>query len=279
MPENTYQFTLGALTCTVINDGARERPAASLFSDVLDGERDATLLQAGYDPTALTLSYNMLLVQREDHTILVDTGHGEAVVPGAGKLRESLRAIGVAPEDVTAIVITHGHRDHVGGLTFLEDRLAFPNARYFMTRQEWAFWGTDAALGTMERDQRGFYLDTLNWIADTVELFEGERELVPGITAIPAPGHTIGHTALLLESDGERLLHIADAAHHPIQFDRPDWSPVFDYDGRQAARTRRALFQRAVDDDLLVMAYHFRFPALGRVRKARFEYAWEPVEK
>ncbi len=277
MPENTHQFALGGFTCTVINDGATTRPAENLFPSVLKGEREATLLQAGYDPHALTTSYNMLLVQDGDRNVLIDTGQGHEVVPGAGRLRESLRAVGVPPEDVTTIVITHGHPDHVGGLTFLEDRLAFPNARYFMNRQEWQYWGTDAALGTMERERREFYISTLQWIEGVVELFEGERELVPGITALPAPGHTVGHTALLIESEGERLLHIADAAHHPIQLDRPDWSPVFDYDGRQSARTRRELFRRAVEDDLLVLAFHFAFPALGRVRRTRFEYAWEPV--
>lgn len=278
MPENTHQITLGALTCTVINDGARERGAANLFPDILRGQREAVLLHAGYDPNALELAYNMLLVRSEDHVVLVDTGLGTDDVPGSGKLRESLRSVGVQPEDVDTIVITHGHPDHVGGLTFREDKLAFPNARYFMHREEWAYWGSDEGLNRMPRERRGFYLDTLHWIADTVELFEGEREIVPGVTALPAPGHTIAHTALLLESGSERLLHLADAAHHPIQLDHPDWSPVFDYDGAQSARTRQALFQRAADEDLLMMAYHFRFPALGRVKRTQFAFAWEPVE-
>lgn len=278
MSQPTHTFNIGQFRCTVINDGTSTNTAARVFSNVLEIEREGVLAQHGYDHNALEWAYNMLLVQGADHTVLVDTGIGREAVPGAGQLRDTLRALGVEPEDVDTLIITHAHADHIGGLTFFEDQLAFPNARTVMQRSEWEYWGTPEALARMPFERREIYTNTLRWISDRVELFEGEREIVPGITALLAPGHTVGHLALLIESGGARLLHIADAAHHAIQFAQPDWSPSFDWNGDLAAQTRRELFARAADEGLLVAAYHFPMPALGHVHREGDVFRWEMVE-
>lgn len=277
MSNPTHTFNIGAFECTIIHDGMNRAPMGRIFSGIPAAERDAALVQAGFDAATIDLNYHIMLVQTGAETVLIDTGVGYEAVPGAGKLRESLAGLGVQPADIDVIVITHAHPDHIGGLTFMEDTLAFPKARYYMARTEWEFWASEEALAAMAEEQRAHYLKTLVPIADKVALFKGAEEIVPGITAIPSPGHTIGHLALVLKSEDEELVHLADAAHHPIQLSHPDWSPVFDWDGSMSALTRRGLFSRAVRDEALVAAYHFPFPALGRIRAAGDVFGWEPV--
>jgi len=105
-------------------------------------------------------------------------------------------------------------------------------------------------------------------------MIDHESEILPGLCVLPAPGHTLGHIALLLESGGERLLHIVDCAHNPAQVSHTDWSPLYDMQPDVSAQTRKALFERAARENILVMAYHFPFPGLGRVIEADGAYQW-----
>jgi glyoxylase-like metal-dependent hydrolase (beta-lactamase superfamily II) len=107
-----------------------------------------------------------------------------------------------------------------------------------------------------------------------VDTVEGETDIVPGVRAIPAPGHTHGHLALLISSEGQHLLNMGDAAVHPLHLERPDWENGFDLAPGQAAATRRLLLERAVAGNMHLMAFHFPFPSVGRVA-VRHEGGWE----
>ncbi|NJL58002.1 hypothetical protein HC928_24930 [bacterium] len=113
--------------------------------------------------------------------------------------------------------------------------------------------------------------------ADLVTLIDTEREIIPGVSAVALPGHTPGQMGLLIESDGEKLLHIADAAHAIPQMSRPEWSPRFDSDKAQAAQTRTAVFARIIRQNLRVQAYHFPFPGQGTIREADSARTWWPA--
>lgn len=267
----TYTFELGDFQCAMIQDGGAVGAVdriAGMFPDVPRETFESVLLEHGFDLDALPFSLNVLLVYTGTHRVLVDTGEGT----DTSQLLNGFLALGIEPDDVDTIILTHGHRDHVKGIVDSDGKLIYPNARYFMWKAEWEHW-LDVA---RQSGDPGHYIRRhLLPIQDRMTLIETEAEIVPGIRAVHAPGHTVGHMALLLESNGERLLHIVDAAHHPIQITLTDWCPRFDTQPDLSRQTRRALVERAAWKKLLVAAYHFGFPGLGRVVERDGQYVWQ----
>jgi glyoxylase-like metal-dependent hydrolase (beta-lactamase superfamily II) len=213
--------------------------------------------------------------------VLVDTGAG-GLAPTTGRLLQNLQTEGIAPEDINTVILTHGHPDHIGGNTDAEGRPAFPNARYVIWKGEWEFWNSEQAEQGLDEHVRELLLsvarENLPPIQGKVDLLDREEEIVPGILAIAAPGHTPGHMALEISSEGEQLLCISDAALHPIHLEQPEWYPVVDFVPEQAVSTRRQLLTRAVARKALVLAFHFPFPGLGRVARKGEGWQWQPVE-
>jgi glyoxylase-like metal-dependent hydrolase (beta-lactamase superfamily II) len=187
---------------------------------------------------------------------------------------------GIRPRDVDTVVVTHAHPDHIGGALDARGRAAFPMAEYVISEFEHEFWTgrrpdvdallvPDAVKGYMTANAR----ECLEPLDGQIELVYRETEIAPGVRVIPAPGHTPGHLALLIVSEGEGLLNIGDAAVHPLHLEQPEWANGFDLAGDRAIATRRALMERAVAENMRVMAFHFPFPSVGRVA-AREEGGW-----
>jgi glyoxylase-like metal-dependent hydrolase (beta-lactamase superfamily II) len=268
-----HQFPLGSFTCTVICDGEETRPTEPkhflAFVNAESDEVKAThraYTEATGDPAA-EVSMNILLIDTGDHTVLVDTGCGpHPAKPVNGKLLDRLAAAGVSTADIDTVIITHGHWDHVEGNTDGHGNPTFPNARYVISDVEWA-----SRTGEPDEIDQAQLLS----IADRFEQVAMDAEIVPGIRAIPAPGHTPGQIALLIESDGARLLHSADAFHHPVELIHPEWYFNFDADPEATVSSRRRLFDLAAREQLLVMPYHFPFPGLGHIVPEGDHWTWQ----
>jgi glyoxylase-like metal-dependent hydrolase (beta-lactamase superfamily II) len=144
-----------------------------------------------------------------------------------------------------------------------------------MSKIEWEFATNDENLAQMDEGMRRLVKPSLEAIKDRVELIEGEQQIVDGVRVIPAVGHTVGHLAVLFDGGGEKLLHIVDAAHHPLQVKYPHVTPTFDALPDVSPQTRRDLFQKACDEGLMVASYHFDFPALGCVIKDGDGLEWK----
>ena len=288
MSNESYRFKVGMFQCILIKDGmhAYPQPAQMFFANAPKERLEQVLRAHNLDPMRwdeYISPYPSLLISAGGHRVLVDTGAG-SLHPTTGKLIPNLRAEGVAPEDIDTVILTHCHRDHIGGTIDGEGRSAFPNARYVMWRDEWEFWtATEPDWGSAQLAQPikermlAFAREKLPPIRGQLELMDREGEIVPGISAVPAPGHTPGHMAVAVASGDAQLLYISDAAIHPITVEQPDWYSVFDLAPDRAVASRRQLLQRAAAERALVHGFHFPFPGLGHVVQAGDAWAWQPI--
>lgn len=275
-----HQFQLGAFTCTAIQDDAGAVPAESIFSTMTEAERAVICTRYSLDPTAIWRGQTCLLVETGQQRVLIDTGGG-IPLGDDGQLIPILRSLGVEPSTIDVVILSHGHADHYGGLLNATGGLNYPHARHVMWRKEWEHWTTPARLAAIEQDNPAraeMLRDYLLPIAGIVELVDDEAEIVTGIRPIPAYGHTAGHIALSIESQGQTLLYLADAVLHPVFLENRAWQFARHEDPIAAQQSKDALFDRAASTEALALAYHFPFPSLGTIHTAEDGHRWQPIE-
>ena len=293
MATGSFRFEIGEFECTSVSDGALNYPSESFFSNA-PLERVEEALRERDLPTAQIMTpYTCLFVDTGENRVLVDVGagtflgtHAAEIFPGldhstsvTGLLLENLRASGIEPSDIDTVIITHAHPDHVDGMLDEAGRLVFGDARYFLSRDEWDFWTSDIATAKASAVMVDTARRNLYPLKERLTLVEDASEIVPGVRAIAAFGHTPGHIALSIASEGERLLHVSDAVLYPLHLEHPHWTPVFDILPEQASASKRRIFDLAAEEEALVFAHHFPpFPNLGHVSKQEQGWRWQPVE-
>jgi glyoxylase-like metal-dependent hydrolase (beta-lactamase superfamily II) len=291
MSNETYHFKIGRFECIAVSDGTLTYtpptfppPATLLFTNAPKERLEQVLLEHNLQPeqwVEWTSSYICLVAKTDDHLVLVDTGAG-GLAPTTGRLMQNLQDARIAPEDIDTVILTHGHPDHIGGNTDAGGKPAFTNARYVMWKDEWDFWTSEQAERRLDEHVREILVkiarENLPPIQGKVDLFDREKEIVPGIRAVAAPGHTPGHMALEISSEGEQLLCISDAALHPIHLEQPEWYAVVDFAPDQAVATRRRILHTAANQKALMLAFHFPFPGLGRIDQKGDGWQWQPME-
>lgn len=264
--DGVHRFKIGRLDAAVINDGYLGGPVSAIWKDPSPAEIGQLLTAAGLPADKVELDINVLLVRTGGRVFLIDSGNGPAA-PSAGRLISNLAKAGVTPAQVTDIVISHSHGDHSGGLLDTAGAPAFPNAAVHLGAAEWA--AVQARPGGPGR---------LAAIASQVRPFQPGATLGPGVTAVEVRGHTPGHSAVEIASNGQRLLAIGDSAHHyVVSLRQPEATISFDGDPNTAEPSRRALLQRAADERLRLFAPHFPYPGLGTVRREGDGFVWRPA--
>ncbi len=197
-------------------------------------------------------------VRSQGQTILCDTGIGPGPIQFLGGLRgsllEDMRGKGIPPEDVDTVFFTHLHGDHVGWNLSANGAPNFPKARHLVPQADWDYFGK-----MLETNQQ---MQQVTPLADqgVMDLISGEQTLTSEVTTYPTPGHTPGHTSLLISSAGERAIITGDLAHHPAQIDHVEWCSAFDADARTTTETRRKVFDQAEADRLITAFCHFPDP-------------------
>lgn len=271
---------LGSFKVTVISDGKRASGNPhETFGTNQPAEAVAALLGENFLPTgAFVNGFSPTLVETGSDLVLFDTGFGEGGrEAGMGQLAEGIRAAGYAPEQVSVVVITHMHGDHIGGL-MEGGKPAFANARYVTGQVEYDFWKDTARVGTPAENGHKTMLEKVVPLAEKTTFIADGAEVVPGISAIAAFGHSPGHMIYRLESEGQALILTADTAnHYVLSLQRPDWEVRFDMDKAEAAATRKNIFDMVATDRLPFIGYHMPFPAVGFVERKDTGYRFVPV--
>ena len=274
-----YHRKVGDIRVTAIADGYLNGSNAVLQR--IEQEEVTALLVGAFRPSPRRTSINTFLIRTAGHVVLVDTGCGEGMQASAGHLFANLAAAGVAPEQVDTILLTHLHPDHSNALTGADGAALFPQAEIRLHAAELAYWDDPAAATRAAESGQGvpYFASAAKQLApyrDRIRVFEG-GELLPGITVVPLPGHTPGHSGYLLESGGESLLIWGDIVHVPeVQVPRPEVGMQFDVEPMQAMETRRAVFARVADERLTVAGMHLHFPGFANLVRDGASYRLIP---
>jgi glyoxylase-like metal-dependent hydrolase (beta-lactamase superfamily II) len=244
MPRGAHRFAIGTFACLAVNDGTYHYTAAQYFPNAPADALAAGLASHGLAPGRIASPYTCLVVDTGTHLVLVDTG-ARGLAPGVGLLHNRLREAGISPEQIDTVILTHGHPDHIGGTTDEAGVLAFPNARHVMWRSEWDYWTDEDRLAGLPAVFSDCARKNLGPLRTRIALVSREEEIVPGIRALAAPGHTAGHMALTIASGDDALLYISDTATHPLHLEHPDWYTIWDLDRELALRSKRRLLDWA----------------------------------
>ena len=265
------QITLGPATLTTVSDGSLVLPGSFIFEPMPEADLDTILRDFNLSKDRLTPECNLALFRDGTRNVLFDVGSGPDFMPSAGTLVNSLDRLGMTPEDITHVVFTHAHPDHIWGLLDEFDDPLFYNATYMMGRGEWDYWWNPETVNTIGDARAAFAVGAkrrMQAIEDAVVLFEDGQEILPGILALSTPGHTPGHMAFEIRHGATAALVLGDAiGNHHVAFQRPDWESGSDQDMALAAKTRGMLFDRIMADDLAVVGFHLPNGGMGRVDK------------
>jgi glyoxylase-like metal-dependent hydrolase (beta-lactamase superfamily II) len=276
-----YRMMLGDTEITTLSDGTFPMEADKLLTDITPKQLDAALARS-YLKEPIETSVDAFLVNTGSKLVLVDTGAGVLFGPTVGKLLANLRASGYRPEQIDEIYITHMHGDHIGGL-LLDGKIAFPNAVVRASQQEADFWLSKSNMDAAPKDRKDGFEAAMNMLnpyisAGKFKPFNGDTELVPGVRAVAAPGHTPGHTFYVVESKGQKLVLWGDLLHvAAVQFPNPGVTIRFDTDSAMAAAQRKKAFADAAAHGDWVAAAHLPFPGIGHLRAAGSGYVFVPI--
>ena len=276
---NVFRFKLGGFEVTTILDGAIVLDGPHpIFGQNVDAAEVEALAEKNLLPgKKMEIGFTPVIVNTGSELIMFDAGNGAARRPNAGLLAATLAQAGYSPDQIDVVALTHFHPDHIGGLMEAGAPL-FPNARYVAGDVEYNFWTSADRVGTPGERVHKLTESNVKPLAEKMTFVGNEGSVVSGITAMDTSGHTPGHTAYHLESEGKRLLLGGDFCNHYIvSLERPDWHVRFDIDKEKAGATRKRVLDMLATDKIPFAGYHMPFPAVGYVEKKDSGFRYVPV--
>ena len=280
--ENFRKYKVGDIEVISLADGIWEKPHDENFIKGVNVDQTKAALKAsGLTDAHVPIPFTVIAVNTGGRLVLIDsgTGGGQAGGPKAGILAQSMAAAGLDPKAVKTIVISHFHGDHISGLMAkVTNAQMFPDAEIIVPAAELKWW--TQPIDSIPQPRRALAQRVQATLPSwkNVRPVDGEAELAPGIRAVPAHGHTQGHTAHLISSGANQLLVTADATNIQALFVKnPDWQAAFDHVPDQAVETRKKLFERAIAEKAMVAGYHWGLPNVGTIAKDGNGYAFTPA--
>ncbi|HJV62665.1 MAG TPA: MBL fold metallo-hydrolase [Albitalea sp.] len=277
-----YRLMVGDFEVTALFDGALDLQPTKLLTHTTPSQV-TQLLGRSFEKEPLPTSVNAYLINTGSKLVLVDTGAGALFGPALGGLTNNVKAAGYQPEQVDEIYITHMHGDHVGGLVSA-GKPAFANAVVRADQHDVDYWLSAANAEKAPAEMRDFFKAAVSAFTPYMEAgrfkpFDGDTDLVPGVRAVAAHGHTPGHTVYVVQSAGQKLVLWGDLMHvAAVQFPQPQVTISFDSDSKAAAAQRKKAYAEAAKEGYLVGAAHLPFPGLGHLRSEGKGYRFVPVD-
>ena len=276
---SAHRMKLGSFEVSTLLDGYIDVDLKLLAADQ---ELIATLLEAAHLPVApVRVPVNTFLVNTGDKLVLIDTGGAKMLGPNMGRLPESMAMAGIEPGQIDEVYITHMHGDHLHGTVTPEGARMFPNATVHISKPDFDFWTNPENEAKEAPERRVRFVAAKRVVAaygDRIKTFALGDELTPGIRSVAAAGHTPGHSCYMVQSGNARLLLLGDAMHiSPVQFSRPEVTIAYDSDQPRARAMRKALFEMAARERILIGAAHVPFPGIGRLRMQGESFLFEPL--
>ena len=276
-----YRMTLGDFEVTAISDGVVPLPIGKLLTNTTP-QRVEQMLKRAYLQDPVPTSVNAFLVNTGSKLVMIDAGAGVLFGPTLNRLVDNLKAAGYQPEQVDEIYITHMHGDHVGGLVS-NDKIAFPNATVRADKRDADFWLSQAKMDAAKGDDKNAFKGAMVSLnpyiaAGKFKPFDGATELVPGVRAVSAYGHTPGHTIYMVESKGQSMAVLGDLMHvAAVQFADPSVTIQFDSDAKAAAAARKKVYADVAKNGRWIALAHVSFPGIGHIRRDGAGYVYYPV--
>ena len=274
------RFMLGNFEVTALSDGTVDLPVDKLLHQ--PAAKTLGALDQAFLSAPAETSVNAYLINTGKRLVLVDAGTGSLFGPTLGNLVKNLKASGYQPEDIDDIFLTHMHPDHVGGI-FINGAIQFKNAVVHAEKNEADYWLSQKNMDSAPAASKGFFQGAMQSLQPYQQnqrfiSFEGNQELTPGIRSYAATGHTAGHTAYVVESEGKKLLLVGDLIHvAAVQLEHPEVTIEFDSDAKAAKASRQKLFSSAAKEGTLIGTSHISFPGLGHLRSNGKSYSWVPL--
>jgi glyoxylase-like metal-dependent hydrolase (beta-lactamase superfamily II) len=285
--DEAHRYKIGDIEVTVLTDGFRNVPVDGNYLRNASADELASQLKAEGQPAdKMKNTYSPIVLNTAGKRVLFDTGNGEAAATQTknerGTLNQNLAAAGIDRNAIDLVVISHFHADHVNGLLAADNKPAFANAEIKVPANEWKFWMDDGEISRASAGRMTELFQNNRRVFDAlgrkVTVYDWDREVAPGVTAVGTPGHSIGHTSFVVTSGGKSVFVQSDVCNNVFVFaPRPDWHGFFDQDPAQAAATRRRVYDMLTVEKLPVQAYHLPFPALRMVEKAGDGYRTTPI--
>ena len=278
-----HRFNLGSAEVTVVSDGPLPlgNPKGT-FTGVPDEEMRKMLSDNFLSPDNIVLEQNSPIVNMGDKLVLFDTGMGTAkgFGPSTGRQQKSMAEAGIKPEDIDAVVFSHAHIDHIGGVVDDSGKVLFPNAQFYIAQNDFDYWTDEAKANGAFKDFIVHARKNLLPVRDRLMFYKDGQEFLPGVQAMAAPGHTVGHHIFMITSGDKSLAFLADLTHHQILLlEKPRMEFSYDTDPKQAAASRVKMLDMLAANKIAVMSYHYPWPGYGHVAKNGdgFRYIPEPM--
>ncbi|WP_024511811.1 MBL fold metallo-hydrolase [Bradyrhizobium sp. ARR65] len=279
-----HRFMLGDAEVTVVSDGPLPlgNPKGT-FTGASDDEIKKMLTDNFLNPDNIVLEQNSPVVNTGDKLVLFDTGMGTARTfgPTTGRQQKSMAEAGIKPEDIDAVVFTHAHIDHIGGVVDGSGKVLFPNAQYYIAQSDFDYWTDEGRMSGPLKEFVVHARKNLLPVRDRLVFYRDGQEFLPGIQALAAPGHTVGHHIFMISSGDKSFAFLGDLTHHQILLmERPRMEFSYDTDPKQAAESRVRMLDMLAANKIMVMSYHYPWPGLGHVVKSGegFHYLPQPMQ-
>lgn len=273
---------LGSGEVISISDGHLVLPGAFFFDGLPEDELGSLLSKHGVSSDQLKPPCNLTLLRQPDKTVLFDAGSGSGFMPTAGATLDSLDALDVAPEDITHVVFTHAHPDHLWGILDDFDDPIFPGAELMIGEKEWTYWTDPDTVNSIGDARASFAVGAarrLDAVKDQISMFKDADEILPGVVAHITPGHTPGHMSFEIREGSNAVMVGGDAiGNHHVAFARPDWGSGADQDRDLGAKTRMRLLDQLATDQITLMGFHLPNGGLGRVESDGDGYRFVPED-